>query len=604
MTDNEKDTRPTPPSPAEGNADADRRKATEPSPTGAEAAEPQEPRPDTASAAAGPAGPPTGTGALKVDTTQPEPNEPVPSHMKSTPSTSRPAKGGRALATLALLIALAAALASAYVWYLLNEAREGRTLQTAELDRMQQALIESGQQRNEQLQDLEARLASQQDQIEDLTGQTANPTPIPQEQLQEQVQAQLQEQQDQLLAQLQEQQQAQLQEQQEQLLAQLEEQQQAQLQEQQNRLDQIASRLEDLQLTQRDLRSEVQEAKTAAARGDVNALMLSEVGYLLRLADHKLQFQQDVPSAIEVLEIANQRLDTVDEAEFDPVQRMIGEDLAALREVDMPDTAVLSEQISAIQQRIDDLPLRADLRGARPEPQGQPRETTAGEETGPEESGESWWDRVTNAAARQFSNVVTIRRERSDRPPLMAVEEEYFLTQNLRLELEAMRLALLRGDVTAFQQTNETAQDWLQTYFDDTDEQVSEVLDQLQQLQTVNLDPEIPNLSKALNAFQDAMDRRQPARPVVTPQEATGDAAQVPAEEVPAAEEPPVTEEPPATEQPPAEGTDQTGVEVEQTADQASTEEGQTVKDAYTAARTKQAGDTPADEVEAEENQR
>ena len=140
---------------------------------------------------------------------------------------------------------------------------------------------------------------------------------IPQEQLQEQVQAQLQEQQDQLLAQLQEQQQAQLQEQQEQLLAQLEEQQQAQLQEQQNRLDQIASRLEDLQLTQRDLRSEVQEAKTAAARGDVNALMLSEVGYLLRLADHKLQvwFKTDQP----VYAVEAERHFGIDKRTYDPM---------------------------------------------------------------------------------------------------------------------------------------------------------------------------------------------------------------------------------------------------------------------------------------------
>jgi uroporphyrin-3 C-methyltransferase len=112
---------------------------------------------------------------------------------------------------------------------------------------------------------------------------------------------------------------------------------------------------------------------------------------------------------------------------------------------------------------------------------------------------------------------VSIRKERSSGPPLIAVEEEYFLYQNLRLQLEAMRLALLSGDAANYQDSNELARNWMQTYFDTSDESVKAFLSELQALQAIKFNPYIPDISGTLKAFEEVMAQRSPVRSMAIP---------------------------------------------------------------------------------------
>ena len=60
-------------------------------------------------------------------------------------------------------------------------------------------------------------------------------------------------------------------------------------------LAEVDNRIQNLQLAQRNLLTTLDNVKAVVARGgDVNAFPLSEVEYLLRLADYKLRLQQDI----------------------------------------------------------------------------------------------------------------------------------------------------------------------------------------------------------------------------------------------------------------------------------------------------------------------
>ncbi|MCP5426575.1 MAG: uroporphyrinogen-III C-methyltransferase [Gammaproteobacteria bacterium] len=279
--------------------------------------------------------------------------------------------------------------------------------------------------------------------------------------------------------------------------------------ERQKSLAELDNRIQNLQLAQRNLLTTLDNVKAVASHGgDVNAFSLSETEYLLRLADDKLKLQSDVVSAANALRVAKARLATVDESIFSGVTTLLDENLAALKgaQLSLPDRSALAHKIFEMEQRLFKLPLRTDVQIAELKKKVRPH-LDAPAQTGAEEK---WWDQVGSLAWEQFKDVVTIRRERSSGPPLMAVEDEFFLYQNLRLELEGMRIALLAGDASSFNDASAIAVDWLKTYFDTDNEQVKAFLGDLQTLGTVNLNPYIPDISNTLRAFDEVMERRQP----------------------------------------------------------------------------------------------
>ena len=192
------------------------------------------------------------------------------------------------------------------------------------------------------------------------------------------------------------------------------------------------------------------------------------------------------------------------------VQTMLGEAIASLRGVQLPDVTGLAHKLVEMQKEVGGLPLKID--SGVPDIKNRVKPTA--NVTVSADADRSWWDRSTEAVWNQFKDIVVIRRVRSDAPPLIAMEEEFFLRQNLRLELESMRMALLRGDAQAYQDSQELVGNWLNTYFDTQDSRVTTFLNELQALRAVQFNPYIPDLTGLNQAFHEAMARRQPIRPV------------------------------------------------------------------------------------------
>ncbi|HRD50325.1 MAG TPA: uroporphyrinogen-III C-methyltransferase [Candidatus Contendobacter sp.] len=291
-----------------------------------------------------------------------------------------------------------------------------------------------------------------------------------------------------------------------------------QLQEQQNRLAKLNEYLQNLRLSHSGLAENLETVKAVAAKGgDINAFPLAEVDYLLRLADAKLKLERNLATARIALDAAQQRLKAVGESAMTSVQTMIGEAIASLRGVQLPDITALAHKIVQMEKEVASLPLQ--IKSGTPDiKQAVKPAATA---TVSADADRSWWDRTSQAVWDQFKGIVIIRRVRSEAPPLIAMEEDFFLRQNLQLELESMRMALLRGDAQTYQDSNELVRQWVTTYFDAEDAQVATFLSELKALQTVQFNPYIPDLAGLNQAFREALDRRQPIRPVLIKTPAT-----------------------------------------------------------------------------------
>lgn len=419
-------------------------------------------------------------------------------------------KSGRGLALLALLVALGAAGGSGYLWYL---GQQEQATQAGQLEQaIQRALAQQAPEfqtlksQIQELQGLKANLdqlrAADQDFKGQLLGLTGDLQPLKNAMELQKGETEVVKGEIRLLRESHDTYKAAVQKQHEEL--------DAQVREQQNRLAQLNEQIQNLRLGQNALTEDLETFKVVAIQGgDANAFPLAEVDYLLRLADSKLRLERNVATARLALETAQQRLKAINERIMDPVSTMLGETIVSLRGVQLPDVTGLAHKLAELTREVDTLPIKItdvpDVRN-RFKP-GEPTIT---------DPGQSWWEQTADAVWNQFKEIVVIRRESSTAPPLIAIEEEYFLRQNLRLELDGMRLALLRGDAESYQSAYEQIRDWTEHYFDTQDERVAGFLDELQSLRAVQFNPYIPDLAGLNQAFRDALDRRQPIRPVRT----------------------------------------------------------------------------------------
>ncbi|HPF57195.1 MAG TPA: uroporphyrinogen-III C-methyltransferase [Candidatus Competibacteraceae bacterium] len=283
----------------------------------------------------------------------------------------------------------------------------------------------------------------------------------------------------------------------------------AQIQEQETRLAQLNEHLKNLQLSHNGLADHLETVKLIASKGgDTNAFPLAEVDYLLRLADTKLKLEHNVDAARLALSAAQQQLKTVDEKRLAPVQTMLSEAIATLNGVRLPDINALAHKLVEMEKQIDGLPLKLDSGVPDIKNRVKPATTV----TLSDDTERPWWDRTSEAIWHQFKDIVVIRHQRTEAPPLIAREDEFFLRQNLRLELESLRTALLRSNAQAFQDSYGQVRDWTENYFDTADPKVTAFLAELQALQAVQFNPYIPDLTGLRQSFQEFITQRQPIR--------------------------------------------------------------------------------------------
>jgi uroporphyrin-3 C-methyltransferase len=86
-------------------------------------------------------------------------------------------------------------------------------------------------------------------------------------------------------------------------------------------------------------------------------------------------------------------------------------------------------------------------------------------------------------------------------------DEKYFLYQNLRLQLETARLAVLRRDSGNLNQSLDIIDSWLNQYFDTGDNRVRTILQWIERTRNIELEPELPDITTSLRAIRVYIER-------------------------------------------------------------------------------------------------
>jgi uroporphyrin-III C-methyltransferase len=237
--------------------------------------------------------------------------------------------------------------------------------------------------------------------------------------------------------------------------------------------------------------SELQSQQSAAQSTDNSAFAVAEVGYLLRVANQKIQLESDVAGAINLLASADSILSATGDSSNFSVRESIARELTALRNVTNVDTDGIYLRIENMSQRVNDLELAGSLRQNFQNRDGQ----TQAIQIGTTSAG------IIDSSLRFLSTVFVWRKWDEMPDAIQSPQQVLNIKQNLRLIFEQTQLALLQRDESLFMDSLQKSQSWLQRYAVTESGDGQAMLGEVAGLMALNISPELPDISNSLSLF-------------------------------------------------------------------------------------------------------
>ena len=211
---------------------------------------------------------------------------------------------------------------------------------------------------------------------------------------------------------------------------------------------------------------------------------VAEVAYLLRIANHRLLMERDVDGALALLKGADAILVELDDFSLFQVRARLSDEIVSLENVESNDVQGLFLRLEAVKTELGRHRLKL--------PKFEAPETSTADEEG-------FW----SALVSQLGGYLRFRRfEGESVKPLLAPDEAVYLELNLRMMLERAQLAALRREQSVFEQSLQTAADWIASYLEDEDPGIQRVIEELDAMSTVELDQSLPDISGSLAALK------------------------------------------------------------------------------------------------------
>ncbi len=243
--------------------------------------------------------------------------------------------------------------------------------------------------------------------------------------------------------------------------------------------------LSSLDSKQKLLAERVQELSDSQqiTRGDVEQYWaLSEVEYLLNVANQRVLLASDVAGAGEALEMADQRIETLSDYRLHPLRALLADEQLALSSVLKVDVDGMALQLQSALEMVDSLQVLL----APVLVEDEEGDTLASDN----------WQGALDQAWQEVKSLVVIRHQQDGAAAVLVPEQRYFLYQNLKLKLEAARLALLSGNPFAYEASLKSSSQWLEQYF--VGEERDAMLTLVSELKSTNINVILPDISASL----------------------------------------------------------------------------------------------------------
>lgn len=223
--------------------------------------------------------------------------------------------------------------------------------------------------------------------------------------------------------------------------------------------------------------------------GARETFLLAEGEYYLQIANAQLQLAKNPHLATLALGMADERITQLYDPALTDVRRAISDELAALEIMEKPDLEGATLTLASMASVVESLPLAgSSLDG----------EETASEDGVDASSVDRAWDSVKDA----MSGLVKITPPDQAELALVSPDAEYYLRSNIALQLQAARLALLRGEQSIFEATLDDINTLLETYFDVESTQVQRAQQTIAEIRSSIPATAMPDISGSLRSLR------------------------------------------------------------------------------------------------------
>ena len=224
------------------------------------------------------------------------------------------------------------------------------------------------------------------------------------------------------------------------------------------------------------------------SEGARDAWILAESEYYMQIANAQLQLANNPRLASLALKMADERIVQLANPALTDVRRAISDELAALDVMEKPDIEGATLTLASLARVVDSLPLAAAA---------ESEDETTGVD--PELSGAGRaWASVKNA----MSGLVKVTPPERAKLVRMSPDAEYFLRNNIALQLQSARLALLRGEQAVFEQSLDDTSALLIDYFDAGSTQVVGALTTIAEIRGHVFSTDVPDISGSLRLLR------------------------------------------------------------------------------------------------------
>ena len=224
------------------------------------------------------------------------------------------------------------------------------------------------------------------------------------------------------------------------------------------------------------------------SEGARDTWILAESEYYMQIANAQLQLANNPGLAALALKMADERIVQLANPALTEVRGAISDELAALEVMDKPDIEGATLMLASLARVVEALPL-----ASAEEPEAE--DLTVDPELG---GASRAWASVKNA----MSGLVKVTPPERAKLAQLSPDTEYFLRNNIALQLQTARLALLRGEQAVFEQTLDDTTALLNDYFDVGSTQVAAALETIAEIRGQVFAAEAPDISRSLQLLR------------------------------------------------------------------------------------------------------
>ena len=216
-----------------------------------------------------------------------------------------------------------------------------------------------------------------------------------------------------------------------------------------------------------------------------DAWLIAEAEYYMQIANAQLQLANNPELAALALRMADERVVQTSNPALMGVRRAISDELASLDVMEKPDIAGATMTLASLAQVVESLPLASGA-GSESEEASLPDEEQGG------------LNRAWSSMKMAMSGLVRVTPPDQAKMALVSPDAESFLRNNLALQLQSARLALLRGEQAVFEQSLDDISALLSQYFDGDSAQVKSAQETLLEIRSNVVASSAPDISGSL----------------------------------------------------------------------------------------------------------